>query len=458
MLEKSRLEELSLELPEKERRTLLERIGRRMEKEEGEEAVAVELQEGEREKIIAFEMKKASAWVRFLVWLRTLVSGRSRRDVFLELRLRQVRSHVRSVSPGITGFETRDLTPRFARRLYELYLKTQAISPVYHAFASDKAVRGAAYAWYVEERSENPRRSIDDFVPSGEMEEIFAQTGQTEEIRKKLALRLNEHARAIPESFIAKLEEEARLHVYLGKLSTFPFGSFFRYFNCVLPDPPDSRSPTFESAPAMLTLDLVEKLYVALSLVKRCAPSYLYAEEPLSFYLAVRGGVAPGELRDAEKRVVDLARMRTDVMALAREIEVFEGTVPLLDLLRYFRRDPWYQLVFNAPRLYLRSLYFNALKARLSEQLEERLGAVKERVIGRKMEELLKGQKLVELAHYRESPDFDYRSLSLPYFSGIRSLTLVYNFLLQQFKGPMQEAAQLVASTALANNRIRLSI
>jgi hypothetical protein len=211
---------------------------------------------------------------------------------------------------------------------------------------------------------------------------------------------------------------------------------------------------------------------MALSLVRRSAPDYVYAEEPISFYFAARSGIpstgpagkdsegaagtdaAAGAHPGGEKRDAELARMRSDVMELAREIDSFEAVVPLLDLLRYFRRDPWYALIFNTPRLYLRSLYFNALKARLAVQLDERLGLVKERVIGRKMEDLLKGQRLVELAYYRESPDLDARALSLPAFASTRSLTLVYNFLIQHFAGATQEAAQLVASTVLANNRI----
>jgi hypothetical protein len=454
MLEKSRLEELSQELPEKERKTLLERIGRRMETEEGEEAVAVELQEDERDKIIAFEMKRASPWIRFMVWLRTFVTGRSRKDVFLDVRLRMIKTHLRNVSPGLTGFESRDLTAKFARKLYDVYLKTLTIGGVYHAFFADKAVRGAAYTWYLEERLEEPKRGIDDFVGTEEMEEIFSQTGQTEEIRKKLALRLNEYVKAVPESRMLKLEEEAKLHLFLGKLCAFPFAAFFRYFNCLLGDPPDPHYPTFESAPVMLTLDLMEKLHVALSLVKRCAPDYLFPEEPISFYLAVRGGITPGDKRESDKRSAELARLRSDVMELAHEIDAFETAVPLLDLLRYFRHDPWYQLMFNAPRLYLRNLAFSTLKARLAVQLEERLGTIKERVIGRKMEELLKGQKLIDFVYYRDAPEFDFRKLSLPYFASIRSLTLVYNFLLQQFKGAMQEAAQLVSATALTNNRI----
>jgi hypothetical protein len=204
----------------------------------------------------------------------------------------------------------------------------------------------------------------------------------------------------------------------------------------------------------MLTLDLMEKLLVALGLVARSAPDYLYAEEPVTFYFAVRAGGAPGEEAGAQKRAEELGRLRADILELARECEGFHQAVPVLDLLRWFRRDPWYQIVFNAPRLYLRSLYFSTLKTRLGIELDDRLGAVKERVIGRKIQDLLRGQKVVELSHYRENPGFDFAKLGLPVFAHTRSLTLVANWLAQQCKGALQEAAQLASSTVLANNRI----
>jgi len=454
MLEKSRLEELSMALPEKERKVLLERIGKRMEREEGEEAVPVELKEDEREKIIAFEMKKASGWVRFMLWLRTLLSGRPREDVFLDIRLRLLKAHIRAVSPGVTGFETRDLSPKFGRKLYDVFIKVQSLAGIYHALGSDKAVRNAAYTWYVEQRWEQSKKTVDQFIGTEEMEEIFAQTGQTEEIRKKLSLRLNDYVRSIPETFMLQLEEQVRMHLSLGRLVSFPFSSFFRYFNHMLVEPSDPRYPDFEHAPVMLTLDLMEKLHVAFSLVRRCAPAYLYAEEPIAYYLFVRSGLKPDDGESDGKIEPELVRLRSDVTELTKEIDSFEAMVPLLDVLRYFRRDPWYQLMFNPPRLYLKSLYFSTLKARLGQELEEKLGMIKESVIGRKIQELLKGHRLVDFSYFKETPEFDFRKLGLPYFSCIRSLGLMYNYILQQFKGAVQEAAQIVAGTALANNRI----
>ena len=454
MPEKSRLEELSKELPEKERRELLERIGKRMEREEGEEAVPVELQEDERRKIIDFEMKKAGSWIRFLLWLRTFFSGKARAVVFLDIRLRLLKAHIRSVSPGITGFETRDLSVKFGRKLYDVYLAVQPVLGVYHVLSSDKAVRGAAYTWYVEQKLDKARTTIDDFVGTEEMEEIFAQTGQTEEIRKKLSLRLNDYVRSIPETFMLQLEEQVRLHLSLGRLTAFPFTSFFRYFNSVLGETIDPKYPSFDHAPVMLTLDLMEKLHVHFSLIHRCAPDYLYAEEPVAYYLYLRAGLKPGANGGEDKIAGELGQLRADVLALAKEIDAFDGAIPLLDLLRYFRRDPWYQLMLNPPHLQLKNLYFTTLKTRLGVELEERLGTIKERVIDRKIQELLKGQRMTDFSYYRENPDFDFRKLGLPYFASIRSLTLVYNYLQLHFKGTMQEAAQIVAGTALANNRI----
>jgi hypothetical protein len=454
VIEKSRLEELSAALPEKERRELLERISRRMEREESDEAVPVELQEDEREKIISYELRRAGWWVHFLVWLRTFLSGRKPRDVYLGIRLRMLRARIRSVNPNLTGFDTRDLTPRFARRVYDLYLRLQPLAPFYRALSADKAVRGATFTFLLEQRSPEAKKTVEQLVSDAEMEEIFAQTGQTDEIRKKLGMRLAEYVRGVPESLVLQLEEQCRVHLALARLASYPFASLFRYFNFLLPDSADAKYPSLEHAPAMLTLDLLEKLHAAVMNLLRSGPEYLYAEEPAAFYLMSHAGLQPSEEGDYAKVGADLTRMRAEVTALGSEAEAFAAQVPLLDLIRYFRRDPWYQLLFNPPRLYLRNLYSATLKLRIGQELEEKLGTIRERVISRKVQELLKGGRTVEFSWYKETPDFDFRKLGLPFFTHFRSLSLAYNYILQQYKGTIQEAAQIVANTALAANRI----
>ena len=221
MLEKTRLEELSIALPDKERKELLERISRRMEREEGDEAVPVELREDEREKIIDYELRRAGWWVQFVVWLRRLLTGRRTREVFVDVRLRRLRAAIRAASPGLSGFDTRDLSPKFARKVYDLFLRVQPLLEPYRALAADKTVRAAAYAYLVENRYEKARKTVEEFVTGNEMEEIFAETGQTDDIRRRLATRLGEYVRALPESFIGALEEQCRMHLAIGKIAAF---------------------------------------------------------------------------------------------------------------------------------------------------------------------------------------------------------------------------------------------
>ena len=455
MREKSRLEELSMALPEQERKDLLERIARRMEQGEGEEAFHIELRDNERDTIISREMEEAGLWVRFLVWLRTFLTGRAKKDVFVDLRVKQLKAHIQALAPGLTGFETRDLSPKLARKLFQVYQRARPLEPFYHALGTDKTFKGEAYSWLVEKRLEDSRTGLQEFITDEEMEEIFASTGQTEDIRKKLALRINEYARGIPETLLLELEEQARIHVYIGRLISFPFSSLFRYFNCVGGDEEEEeKQPAFEHAPAMLTLDLLERLSVTFSLLQGLPLDSPYAEEPVEYYLLVRAGLKPREETDSSRIQADLVRLRSDISDLLREIGQFERSVPLLDIVRYFRADPWYEIIATAPQLYLRSLFFTALKTRLAMDLELTLGSVKEKVIGKKIHDVLKGARQVELPNLKETAEDDLQNQGLPYITCVRSLTFLYNYLQLQFKGTVQDAAQIVAATALANNRI----
>jgi hypothetical protein len=455
MLAKTRLEELSLALPEKERKDLLERIARRMERTEPEETFPVDLKEDEREKIISHEIEQAGLGVRFLLWLRTFISGRTRRDVFIAIRLRQLKSHIQTVNAGLAGFDTRDLTPKLARRIYQIYQLVRPLLPLYHALGSDKSFKGDAFSWLVERRLENAKSTLDHFITEEEMEELFASTGQTEDIKKRLSVRLTEYVRSIPETFLSQLEEKARLHLFLGSIVFYPFATLFRYFNYILTDSEEEdKAPAFEHAPAMLTLDLLERLTAVFSRLLELAPDFPYVEEPIAYYLSISAGLKPREEPDSARVEQELVRQRAEIHALTSEIVQFDAKVPLLDIVRYFRSDPWYEFVSGTPQLYLRSLYFSTLKTHLAEELEDRLSGVKEKVISKKIQEVLKGARLTEFTNLREAPEEALRKEGLPYLTCVRSLTLLYNYLLHQFKGTVQEATQLLAATALASNRI----
>jgi hypothetical protein len=147
----------------------------------------------------------------------------------------------------------------------------------------------------------------------------------------------------------------------------------------------------------------------------------------------------------------ELARALTEAAAAVGQ---FERRVPLLDLLRYFRRDPYLRLEFGVPRLQLRPAYASLLREGFLAQLAGKLSAVKQNVIERRLHEIFRSEQLLELFYYNDRPGFDFRKLGLPYFTHTRSLMVLYNFLSKVYKGFVQEAIQAANSYIFAGNRI----
>ena len=171
MLEKTKLEEISSELPESERRELLARITRFLGKEGRAEYSRIELKQEEWERLVAEEMQNLSAWARFVFWLKGLLSGKSKRDLFVDLKIKQLKRGIRHKSSGLTGFETRDLTTKFARQLFDLYHASFPLRGLFQAFHSDHEFRSRAVTHLFDKKLPEAKRTLEDFL-SQEVAEV----------------------------------------------------------------------------------------------------------------------------------------------------------------------------------------------------------------------------------------------------------------------------------------------
>ena len=458
MLEKTKLEEISSELPEPERRELLARITRFMGREGQTEYSRIELKQEERERLVAGEMQNLSFWIRFVLWLKGLLSGKSKRDVFVNLKIKQLKRGIRHKSSGLTGFETRDLTTKFARQLFDLYHTSFPLHGLFQAFHTDHEFRSRAVTHLFDNKLPDAKRTLEDFLPTEEMEKIYHDTGSEEDVEKRLMRNFKEYSKRIPDKLIRQLEEGIKPLIYLKNLVLFPYANMFRHFNYqptpgVLAD----KYPFFTNAPVMLMLDQLERLWHALSLASNLGAEWFCHEELFSFYLDERLG--GGEIED-EGEVIDLdqeeevAEHTTAVEELVQGAKDFLGKVPLLELLRFFRKDPYYRLVFAVPRFQAKPLYISGLRERILAQLEQRIIVVKKRVIERKIGEIFKTSQLFEMFYYVENPSFDYARLDLPYFSYTKSMKILYNYLSKIYKGYIQETLQITNTYVVTGNRI----
>jgi len=449
MLEKTKLEEISSELPEAERRELLARITRSLGNGAQGEYSRIELKQEERDRLLAGEMQNLSLWTRFILWMRGLLSGKSKQDLFVDLKIKQLKRGIRHKSAGLTGFETRDLSPKFARQLFDLYYASFPLKEMFQAFHTDQQFRSQAVTRLFDTKLLDAKTKLEDFLPMEEMERIFHDTGSEEEVRKRLLRRFNDYIKRIPDKLVRQLEEGIKPLTHLKNLVLFPYAGTFRHFNYQLTwGTLEEKYPFFTGAPVMLLLEQLDRLWHALSLAAGLGGEWFCHEELFSYFLEES---LDGEGEEGGEEILELTNAIAQLVDSANE---FIRKIPVLDLLRYFRKDPYYKLVFAIPRFRAKPLYASGLKDRILGQLEERIIAVKKSVIEAKVKEIFKSDHLYEMFYYVETPNFDYEALGLPYFSYTKSVKILYNYLSRIYKGYIQETLQIVNSYIVAGNRI----
>jgi hypothetical protein len=475
MIEKTKLEEISSELPEHERRELLARITRGLERDAQEEVERIELKQEERDKIIAEEMAQSSLWDRFLLWLKSLLTGRSRRDLFIDARISQLKRSIRQKSPGISGFEARNLTPKFARQLFDLYSAAFPLRDLFMTFSRDVEFRETVLNLVFQSKYPEAKKQLEDLAPVADMEDAFGVGGE-EEVRKLVLRRFNDYLKRIPDRLFQQIEEGIKPLVFFRNLVLFPYTLIFRHFNYYPGELLDEKYPYFDHGSAMLMLDLLERLYGALGLVERLGAEWFCHEELLELYSRYRrgspeppeppaieaetaeakggaeGNRATGLLKEQEEQ--EAAELNGALIALAEAAGHFERRLPLLDLVRYFRRDPYLRLSYAVPRLQLKPLCVAILRDRLLAQLGDRISTVKLNVVERRIRDIFRAEPLQELFYYTDRADFDFGRLGLPYFSYARSLMVVYNYLNRVYKGYIQDAIQAANAYVFSGNRI----
>jgi hypothetical protein len=454
MLEKTKLEEISLELPEQERRDLLERITRSLEAESPDGLVRVELRNEEREKLLGEEMQALSAWVRFVLWLTRLFSGRSRREAFLNWKIKQLKRRIRSRSSGLTGFESRDLSGKFGRLFYELYREAFPLRQAFRDFHTEEDLRDRAVLRLFEHNYPDAKKTLEDFVPLEEMERIYADSGREDEVRRACLGRFGEYTKRIPDRLTRHLDDGMRPLFFLKNLVLFPFSTVLRQFKVETVGAPDDRVPDFQPAAAMLVLDQLERLYHAVNLPAELGADWFFHEEVFQAYLEHARPEEQPEALEREEEARNAAELSATVPRLVDAARRFSERVPLLDLIRYFRKDPYYRIVFAVPRYHTKPVYASALRQRLLDQLEERIDQVKKTVLERRLAEIFKNGRLVELFHYVERPDSEYSALGLPVFRYTMSLKVLSNYLARLYKPTIQDAVQAANMYVLAGNRI----
>ncbi len=404
-----------------------------------------EMDKDEKLAIIKKEKNEISLIRRFFLWLQSKLTGRSVEELMLSGKLMRIKRKIRKKDSGLTGFETRNLTPRFAELVYELY---KAVVPVRNLFKKiwlDDNSLNTFFMDIVEEGIGERIQDIEDIVSFDAVISAFGKAGRKDDIKSLIVDKLFVYVDSINKNIFKELEIDLLPLYRLKNLVLFPYVNFFQQFGYTLLDTPYTENPHFKNASAVLCLEDLEKLYFAVY-----AASKLERRVNLNSKLMDRLAVISGNDPDESS-----SHIVTDLEFVIQKALWFYEKVPLADLIRYFKKNPFIKMIFYIPSVDLKEFYRTTLKMRLLNRLDERFEEIQKEYIVQEIENLFSGKHYVNFQNYREYSSIDYEKLGVSSFRNIKPLSLVYNFIECFYRGGViQSIVRVLEKGVLSQNRL----
>lgn len=443
--------ELSRDLSEGDRSDLLKKISQSLNITNGNEKhiYEKEMDIEEKNSIINEEINVLPVFLRFFLWLKSKLTGKSEKELYLSGKITSLKRKIRHQSSNFTGFETRNLTPYFAEQVYNLYSFSMPLRGLFKKLWLDSDISKTFFLQVVEERIKNSIDDPFDLLELDELVDIYGVNGKKEDIRRQLVKSLDEYISKIDKKIFIDLELELLPFYYLKDLILFPYIQFFQQFGYTPIDSSNVDQTNFKNASALLCLEDLEKLYCALYSVSKLNKRINFNKKLLEQLNLLNKFDYDEESSELENTgIVDSI---SDIIEVAHK---FNLKVPISDLIRYFKKNPYFKIMYYLPKIDLKEFYRNTLSIKIIDKLDDMYPEIQKRYIILETERLFKDQRFSGFQHYREYISIDYDKLGVSPFSQIKALELVFNYIACFFKGYIQETIRLLERGILSQNRL----
>ncbi|MDR1626989.1 MAG: DUF5312 family protein [Spirochaetia bacterium] len=311
------------------------------------------------------DMKKASMGAKFNSLVRGAFSIKDETRMLLEGKLRQLRDAITAHKTVYTNFANRSLSPDLAAILYEIYRFAEILRPQVFLFFGDASGVERVVRQFLERRIPGAKTSLTDFITVEEMKDIFFKTESRIELVGEITRRLEAYYRDVAAFRLDQYASGIVPLYYFRSLMAFSFREFFNEF--ASPAGIDGETPAFQSAQLRPALDLLETLVCLLHPLKKLDPETpVYPEllEMANRYVDGELASEPGEPGGMELSG-GTKKFLKDIKNLMTVTQRVLANVPLVELIRYYKEDPYYKLMIYPPRLKLTEFYTESLRMKI---------------------------------------------------------------------------------------------
>ncbi len=432
------LRQLVSSLTEDERRKLHQRILKSLAlgSENQPRIYKTELSVEQRNTMLQQDLDKLGLLMRIRLWFRQLVTGKTIEGAYIDFRLARLKRRIVATRTDDTPPHPERVPPGIAQRFFLLYRDSYPLVPLFRFLweENDRLRRVARHL--LEQRIPEPKARLEEFASTSELQEAFLDRDDRSAPKELIASRIQEYLDGIHDDIFHHVEGAFLPLYYLRDVCLFPFREFFRAFGATVGDELPEEVPEFKPAVASAVGDHLELMYYA-----------LYSSSRLG-----RGDRLPGDLLESihlsagEDEVVPLEteQLQAYFERLIAAVLRFRRAVPVGDLIRFLRQDPYYRFVAYLPSLNIKGFYADSLQMAILTQLDERFEDIRMGAIGRLVRGVFESDP-PPFTHYGSAPTGTLRQMGLPVFRYVRSLNLLSNFIRAIFAPSDQEFIRFVA-------------
>ncbi|MCG8477573.1 MAG: DUF5312 domain-containing protein, partial [Spirochaetales bacterium] len=424
------MDELARALTDRERRALLERIAKSLSVEDDDRRRIIhgELRRERRTDLIASDMGRLTFWEKARLWFRRWMSGQSDEEVFVRFRLRQARDRVRGADEVFVDFDNRAILEGVPEAMRTLCRCAVTVRDFFTFIWHDTETLRGVLDYLLAKRVPDAKRSLNQFCATHELQEVFRTTESRSQLKQLVLDRVSDYINRIPPSVIEEFEAGLKPLYMLKDLVLFDFDAFFMQFQATEEEARSSDENVFHSASAHRVLDHLEHLYLALYNTSQITEEGAMYPEVLNYYFASRSGELPDDDVLAIPDAPRAPELRAAIDRLVEEARRLRQGVPLTDIIRFFRDDPYYRFLAYIPSLKLRDFYYSNLKIEVLQELDRRFKDIRMGVIGQIIQEVF-SQGLLHFEYFHPEIQAGIKRAGIGQLQVYRSLQVIHTFM-----------------------------
>lgn len=446
------LESLVKKLPHKEKMELLQKINESLSfYDDKSENTFPQPNKQERNTIIYKEYRKLSFFTRILLKIKQIFTLRSREQVFTQYKLNELKKQVKNSNSKLTGFETRDISREAALIIYDFYFDFYFLRRIFQALWKSPRLIESAVVLYLEEKIPHVKCELPEFIQPEELEKHFRKHFDMKKLQGLIVKNMKAYLAEIHDTIYENVREEMFAFYYFRPISEFPFDELFLKFGVAVGNERLDKYPPFKNASAMVLLNHFVQLYKSLYSLSRISTENSFWE---------------GFFTDLKKSLSEDEKVQWDSMdpqALSRDVEKARmsairlgSRLPLKNIIRYFKQDPFYRLEFSLPSLNLKKFYHSALRIKLMAQFNDIFPKLRENVFNQIINEIFDDMPLRFLDHYKKIDDSS--DARVPQFFYGKALHYIFNYVVLFYNEQVHPLFMHLIENEFRDNKVLLNL